>query len=114
MEGAMVSALNSLLFKLNDLLESRHKSLVGLRREIGFLESELRSMNSMLQRLADMEEMDAQAKECGSWPTTSKIASTSSCITSAPSLGELGSSTRWHGKSKGYSCYVGSACRYKS
>ncbi|KAF0907800.1 hypothetical protein E2562_020874 [Oryza meyeriana var. granulata] len=67
MEGAMVSALteamNSLLFKLTNLLESEHKSLKGLQREIGFLESELHSMNSMLQRLADMEETDAQTKE---------------------------------------------------
>uniref|UniRef100_A0A0D9Y4L5 NB-ARC domain-containing protein n=1 Tax=Oryza glumipatula TaxID=40148 RepID=A0A0D9Y4L5_9ORYZ len=67
MEGAMVSAvtgaLNSLLFKLNDLLGSEHKSLKGLRGEIGFLESEHRSMNSMLRRLADMEEIDAQTKE---------------------------------------------------
>lgn len=52
MVSALTGALNSLLFKLNDLLGSEHKSLKGLRGEIRFLE-----------RLADMEEIDAQTKE---------------------------------------------------
>ncbi|KAL6639946.1 hypothetical protein ACP70R_022256 [Stipagrostis hirtigluma subsp. patula] len=67
MEGAMVSALTgvmkSLLCKLGDLVGSEYKSLKGVRKEIRFLESELCSMNALLQRLADMEEIDTQMKE---------------------------------------------------
>ncbi|WVZ78465.1 hypothetical protein U9M48_026171 [Paspalum notatum var. saurae] len=67
MEGAMVGALtgvmNSLLSKLGGLLGNEYRSLKGVRKEIKFLENELCSMNALLQRLADKEEIDVQTKE---------------------------------------------------
>lgn len=63
MVSALTGVMNSLLCKLGHLLGNEYKSLKGVRKEIKFLESELCSMNALLQRLADKEEIDVQTKE---------------------------------------------------
>ncbi|KAF0918874.1 hypothetical protein E2562_026709 [Oryza meyeriana var. granulata] len=65
--GIMVSAatgvMNSLLGKLAALLEEDYQMHKGMKREITFLKDELSSMNALLERLANTEALDPQAKE---------------------------------------------------
>ncbi|XP_024319269.1 putative disease resistance protein At1g50180 isoform X2 [Brachypodium distachyon] len=67
MVGFLVTAstgvMNSLLRKLSTLLTDEYRLLKGARREIRALRDELSSMNSLLQRLADMAELDVQRKD---------------------------------------------------
>uniref|UniRef100_A0A0D9XZ63 AAA+ ATPase domain-containing protein n=1 Tax=Leersia perrieri TaxID=77586 RepID=A0A0D9XZ63_9ORYZ len=67
MTGFLVSAstgtMNSLLCKLTKLLGDEYKLLKGVRKEIAILKDELSSMNSLLQMLADIGELDIQRKE---------------------------------------------------
>ncbi|CAN6342805.1 unnamed protein product [Urochloa humidicola] len=64
MEGVMVStatgAMNSLLSKLFKLLSFEFNLFSGIRKEIEFLKNELIYMNSLLHKLANMEELDVQ------------------------------------------------------
>jgi hypothetical protein len=67
MAGLLVSAstgvMNSLLCKLGTLLGDEYKLLKRVRKEIGVLMDELSSMNSLLQKLAEVDELDVQIKE---------------------------------------------------
>ena len=67
MEATLVSAstgvMNSLLAKLAGLVSGEYKLLKQVHGEIVFLESELRSMNALLQRLADKQNLDPQMTE---------------------------------------------------
>ncbi|XP_062230094.1 disease resistance protein Pik-2-like [Phragmites australis] len=64
MEKFMVSAatrvMNSLLSKLAALLEKEYKLLKGVKRDIIFLKDELTSLNLLLLKLADIEDLDVQ------------------------------------------------------
>jgi hypothetical protein len=55
--------MNSLLSKLTTLLGDEYKLLKGVRNEVRFLKDELSSMNALMRKLADMEELDVQARE---------------------------------------------------
>jgi hypothetical protein len=61
--GAGTGALGSVLVKLASLLSDEYKMLKGVRKEIAFLERELRRMQTMVNVLADMEKLDDLAKE---------------------------------------------------
>ncbi|CAD6221271.1 unnamed protein product [Miscanthus lutarioriparius] len=67
MEKIMVSAacgvMNSLLRKLAALLEKEHMLLIGVKHNIIFLRDELTSMNLLLFKLADIEDLDMQVKK---------------------------------------------------
>jgi disease resistance protein RPM1 len=67
MTGTMVSAstgaVNSLLGKLTTLMGEEYGKLKGIRKEVVSLEEEFRSMKALLEKLADMDELDAPAKE---------------------------------------------------
>jgi hypothetical protein len=60
--SAATGALSSLLSKLSDLLTDQYKQRKGVRRDIEFLRRELTDMNAALEKLADMEKLDAQTK----------------------------------------------------
>ncbi|KAF8760583.1 hypothetical protein HU200_010021 [Digitaria exilis] len=55
--------MNSLLCKLATLLGDEYKLLKGIRKEIRTLMDELSSMNSLLQNLSEVNELDVQKKE---------------------------------------------------
>ncbi|ONM51283.1 Disease resistance RPP13-like protein 4 [Zea mays] len=67
METIMVSAacgvMNSLLRKLATLLEKEYMLLKDVKHNITFLRNELASMNLLLFKLADIEDLDVQVKE---------------------------------------------------
>ncbi|KAL6905493.1 hypothetical protein ACP4OV_003094 [Aristida adscensionis] len=67
MAGAMVSvssgALSSLLGKLTTLMGEEYAKLKGVRKEVASLTEEFSSMQALLEDLANMDELDAQAKE---------------------------------------------------
>ncbi|CAO2143409.1 unnamed protein product [Urochloa humidicola] len=67
MDGTMVSAsagaMNSLLGKLATLMGEEYNKLKGSRRKVASLEDEFRSMNALLEKLANMDDLDAPAKE---------------------------------------------------
>ncbi|XP_066373724.1 disease resistance protein Pik-2-like [Miscanthus floridulus] len=58
-----MGVMNSLLAKLAALVSGEYKLLKQVHGEIVFLESDLRSMNALLQRLADMQNLDPQMTE---------------------------------------------------
>ncbi|KAL6897947.1 hypothetical protein ACP4OV_006906 [Aristida adscensionis] len=60
--SASTGVMSSLLSKLSTLLSDKYKQLKGVRRDIEFLSRELAEMNAALEKLADMEELDAQRK----------------------------------------------------
>ena len=66
-EGVMVSAfsgaMNSLLTKLATLLEKDYKLLKDVRKDITSLRGEMSSMNALLVKLSEEEELDVQDKE---------------------------------------------------
>nr|CAB3465794.1 unnamed protein product [Digitaria exilis] len=55
--------MNSFLCKLATLLGDEYKLLKGIRKEIRTLMDELSSMNSLLQNLSEVSELDVQKKE---------------------------------------------------
>lgn len=61
--SASTGAMNSLLCKLATLLGDEYKLLKGIRKEIRTLMDELSSMNSLLQKLSEVSELDVQKKE---------------------------------------------------
>ncbi|KAF7027207.1 hypothetical protein CFC21_039270 [Triticum aestivum] len=61
--GAGTGALSSLLGKLTTLLSDEYKLLKGVRKDIAFLERELRRMQILVNILADMEKLDKLAKD---------------------------------------------------
>ncbi|TVU51318.1 hypothetical protein EJB05_02734 [Eragrostis curvula] len=67
MVGAMVSAstgaLNSLLGKLATLMGKEYGKLKGVSKEVESLADEFSSMKALLERLADVDELDPQARE---------------------------------------------------
>ncbi|CAL4926619.1 unnamed protein product [Urochloa decumbens] len=67
MERAMVSAstgaMTSLLAKLTALLSEEYTKQKGVRRKIESMRDELGSMNALLVKLADAEELDGQLKQ---------------------------------------------------
>ncbi|XP_066396709.1 disease resistance protein RGA5-like [Miscanthus floridulus] len=67
MEKIMVSAacgvMNSLLRKLASLLEKEYMLLKDVKHNIIFLRDELTSMNLLLLKLSDIEDLDMQVKE---------------------------------------------------
>nr|CAB3492076.1 unnamed protein product [Digitaria exilis] len=67
MDGIMASAatgvMSSLLAKLAELLSEDYQMQKGMRHQIAFLKDELSSMNTLLERLADMEVLDPQTRE---------------------------------------------------
>ncbi|CAM0146378.1 unnamed protein product [Urochloa decumbens] len=67
MAGAMVSvstgAMNSLLGKLATLMGKEYSKLKGVRKEVASLHDEFNSMKALLDKLADMDELDIQVKE---------------------------------------------------
>jgi hypothetical protein len=60
--GAGTGALSSLLGKLTTLLSDEYTLLKSIRKEIAFLERELRSMHALLETLADMHNLDPVEK----------------------------------------------------
>ncbi|TVU10929.1 hypothetical protein EJB05_44484, partial [Eragrostis curvula] len=66
MEKILVSAstgvMNSLLGKLTDLMGQEYAKIKGLRKEVKFISDELSSMNDLLERIADVEELDQQTR----------------------------------------------------
>lgn len=62
MVGAATGVMNSLLRKLTTLLGNEYKLLGGVKRDIAFLRDELASMNLLLFKLADIEDLDIQVK----------------------------------------------------
>ncbi|BAF12771.1 Os03g0668300 [Oryza sativa Japonica Group] len=61
--AASTGVVSSLLSKLATLAEQKYGDVRRIRREITFLTDELSSMNALLLKLADMEELDSQLKE---------------------------------------------------
>ncbi|KAF8666431.1 hypothetical protein HU200_053541 [Digitaria exilis] len=61
--SASTGAMNSFLCKLATLLGDEYKLLKGIRKEIRTLMDELSSMNSLLQNLSEVSELDVQKKE---------------------------------------------------
>ncbi|VAH71500.1 unnamed protein product [Triticum turgidum subsp. durum] len=61
--GAGTGALSSLLGKLTTLLSDEYTLLKGVRKDIAFLERELRRMQILVNILADMEKLDKLAKD---------------------------------------------------
>lgn len=60
---ASTGVMNSLLPKLTALLGEEYVKLKSVRRGIGYLRDELSSMNALITKLADVEELDVQLKE---------------------------------------------------
>ncbi|XP_052137422.1 disease resistance protein RGA5-like [Oryza glaberrima] len=67
MEGIMVSAatgvMNSVLAKLTTLLGEEYKLQKRVKPGIKYLKDELSSMNALLEKLANMDNLDQQAKD---------------------------------------------------
>uniref|UniRef100_A0A0D9XUC5 AAA+ ATPase domain-containing protein n=1 Tax=Leersia perrieri TaxID=77586 RepID=A0A0D9XUC5_9ORYZ len=67
MDGFMVSfasgAMNSLIDKLSNLLGQEFKLHKAVQHDINFLNGELRCMNALLEKLADMEVLGPQMKD---------------------------------------------------
>ncbi|XP_052150594.1 disease resistance protein PIK6-NP-like [Oryza glaberrima] len=61
--AASTGVVSSLLSKLATMAEQKYGDVKRIRREITFLTDELSSMNALLLKLADMEELDPQLKE---------------------------------------------------
>lgn len=63
MVSAACGVMNSLLRKLATLLEKEYTLLKDVKHNITFLRNELASMNLLLFKLADLEDLDVQVKE---------------------------------------------------
>uniref|UniRef100_A0A0E0L898 AAA+ ATPase domain-containing protein n=1 Tax=Oryza punctata TaxID=4537 RepID=A0A0E0L898_ORYPU len=67
MEGVLVSAatgvMNSVLAKLAAFLGDEYKHAKGVRDDLVFLQSELSAMNIVLQKLADVDELDELSRD---------------------------------------------------
>lgn len=63
MVSVATGVLSPILMKLSTLLEKEYSKLHGVHNEILFLKDELSSMNALLLKLADMEDLDVQVKE---------------------------------------------------
>ncbi|KAL6907767.1 hypothetical protein ACP4OV_001937 [Aristida adscensionis] len=67
MDGFMVNiatgAMNSLLGKFTTILEGEYNLQQDVKRSITFLKDELSSMNALLEKLADKEDLDPQMKD---------------------------------------------------
>lgn len=66
MAGGMSSstgAMDSLIGKLTTLVEEEYTKLKGMRKQAVSLGHEFRSMKALLEKLADMDHLDAQATE---------------------------------------------------
>lgn len=61
--GAGTGAMSSLLGKLTTLLSDEYTLLKSVRKEIAFLERELRSMHALLETLAEMHKLDPLEKD---------------------------------------------------
>ncbi|PUZ43612.1 hypothetical protein GQ55_8G022500 [Panicum hallii var. hallii] len=61
--GAGTGAMSSLLGKLTTLLSDEYTLLKSVRKEIVFLERELRSMHALLETLAEMHKLDPLEKD---------------------------------------------------
>lgn len=62
MVGAATGVMNSLLRKLTSVMEKEYLLLAGMEPDIALLKEELVSMNLFLLKLADVEDLDVQAK----------------------------------------------------
>ncbi|KAL6850051.1 hypothetical protein ACP4OV_020678 [Aristida adscensionis] len=67
MESAMMSAstgvIKSVLTKISTLLEKEYKLIKDVRKDITSLRDEMSSMNALLVKLCDMENLDVQQKD---------------------------------------------------
>jgi plasmid stabilization system protein ParE len=63
MVGAATGVMNSLLRKLTTMMEKEYILLTGVERDIALLKEELLSMNLFLFKLANIEDLDVQAKD---------------------------------------------------
>uniref|UniRef100_A0A0E0A5H7 AAA+ ATPase domain-containing protein n=1 Tax=Oryza glumipatula TaxID=40148 RepID=A0A0E0A5H7_9ORYZ len=67
MEGVLVSAaigvMNSVLAKLTAFLGEEYKHAKGVRDDLVFLRSELSTMNIVLQKLADVDQLDELSRD---------------------------------------------------
>lgn len=64
MASASSGAMNSVLAKLTALMAEEYGKLKGVRKEVKFLQDEFRSMTALLDKLADMDDLDdSQVKE---------------------------------------------------
>nr|XP_051221903.1 disease resistance protein Pik-2-like [Lolium perenne] len=61
--SAATGVLSPVLAKLSTLLENKYSSLKGVGDEILALQDELSSMNALLLKLADIDDLDIQVKE---------------------------------------------------
>ncbi|SPT21120.1 unnamed protein product [Triticum aestivum] len=61
--GAGTGAMSSLLGKLTTLLSGEYTLLKSVRKEVAFLERELRSMHALLETLADMQKLEPMEKD---------------------------------------------------
>jgi len=60
--SASTGVMNSLLGKLTTLMGQEYTKLKGLRKEVKFITDELSCMNDLLERLADVEQLDPQTR----------------------------------------------------
>ena len=64
MASASSGVMNSLLAKLTALMAEEYGKLKGVQKEVKFLQDEFRSMTALLDKLADMDDLDdSQVKE---------------------------------------------------
>ena len=63
MVSAFSGAMKSLLAKLATLLEKDYKLIKSVRKDITSLRDEMSSMNALLMKLSEVEELDVQDKE---------------------------------------------------
>lgn len=62
MVGASTGALNSLLSKLTMMMGNEYVNLKGVRKEVESLRDEFSSIKALLEKLADMDELDPQSR----------------------------------------------------
>uniref|UniRef100_A0ACD5XH41 Uncharacterized protein n=1 Tax=Avena sativa TaxID=4498 RepID=A0ACD5XH41_AVESA len=60
--SASTGVMNSLLGKLTTLMGDEYRKLKGVQNKVASLHEEFSSMNALLVKLAEMDELDAQAK----------------------------------------------------
>ncbi|XP_025827657.1 disease resistance protein RPP13-like isoform X2 [Panicum hallii] len=63
LESASTGVINSVMEKLAALMGEQYEQHKAVRRDVAFLRDELGSMNAVLKKLADMEELDPQTME---------------------------------------------------
>lgn len=63
LESASTGVMNSVIEKLGALMGEQYEKHKAVRRDVAFLKDELSSMHAVLNKLANMEELDQQTME---------------------------------------------------